>query len=125
MDGAEDALREGDLPGALDRQSEAMDALREGIRELGRALAENQQDSQPGQGQQQGDATGQVQPSNRDPLGRQLGESGQFGTDENLLQDEDVYRRAEELLQELRRRSSDRGRPQEELDYLERLLKRF
>ncbi|EAR50789.1 hypothetical protein OG2516_09328 [Oceanicola granulosus HTCC2516] len=126
MDGAEEALREGDLPGALDRQAEAMDALREGIRDLGDALAENQQDSQPGQGQQSGEnATGRVEPSRRDPLGRQLGDTGRYGTDENLLQGEDVYRRAEELLQELRDRSSDQQRPQEERDYLKRLLDRF
>ncbi|SLN21775.1 hypothetical protein ROA7023_00591 [Roseisalinus antarcticus] len=124
MDGAEDALREGDMAEAIDRQSEAMDALREGIRDLSRALAENSQE-QPGQGQQQGDATGRVEPMRRDPLGRQLGESGQFGTEENLLQGEDIYRRAEELLEELRRRSADQGRSEEELDYLRRLLKRF
>ncbi|ROU02805.1 TIGR02302 family protein [Histidinibacterium lentulum] len=125
MDGAEDALREGDMAEAIDRQSEAMDALREGIRSLGQALAENQQDGQPGQGQADGSQTGRVEPMRRDPLGRQLGESGQFGTEENMLQGEDVYRRAEELLDELRRRSSEQERPEEELDYLRRLLKRF
>nr|WP_317978256.1 TIGR02302 family protein [Histidinibacterium aquaticum] len=125
MEGAEDALREGDSAEALDRQAEAMDALREGIRDLGRAMAENGQEQQPGQGQAQGEANGRVEPRQRDPLGRQLGESGQFGTEENLLQGEDVYRRAEELLEELRRRSSEQGRPQEELDYLRRLLDRF
>ena len=123
MDGAEDALRDGDLPEAIDRQAEAMDALREGLRNLGQALAENQQ--QPGQGQQTGNADGQVTPAQRDPLGRQLGETGQFGTDQNLLQGEDVYRRAEELLEELRNRSADRERPELELDYLRRLLERF
>jgi uncharacterized protein (TIGR02302 family) len=125
MDGAEDALREGDMAEAIDRQSEAMEALREGIRSLGQALADNQQDQQPGQGQAEGNQTGRVEPMRRDPLGRQLGESGQFGTEENMLQGEDVYRRAEELLDELRRRSSEQERPEEELDYLRRLLKRF
>ncbi len=125
MDGAEDALRDGDLPGAIDRQAEAMDALRDGLRNLGQALAENQQDGQPGQGQQAGDAQGGVEPMRRDPLGRQLGQDGQFGTNENMLQGEDVYRRAEELLEELRRRSADQERPELERDYIRRLLERF
>ncbi|QQA45031.1 TIGR02302 family protein [Pelagovum pacificum] len=126
MDGAEDALENGDIPEAIDRQAEAMDALREGIRNLGDALAENQQDQQPGQGQADGEnATGRVEPQRRDPLGRQLGDTGRYGTDENLLQGEDIYRRAEELLEELRRRSSDQLRPEVERDYLERLLDRF
>ena len=124
MDGAEDALRDGDLPGAIDRQAEAMNALRDGLRNLGEALAENQQ-QEPGQGQQVGNADGSVEPLRRDPLGRQLGDTGQFGTDENMLQGQDVYRRAEELLDELRRRSADQERPALELDYLRRLLDRF
>jgi uncharacterized protein (TIGR02302 family) len=124
MDGAEQALREGDLAEAIDRQAEAMDALRDSIRNLGEALAQEQQ-SQPGQGQQAGEGDGQADPSRRDPLGRQLGNSGQYGSDENMLQGEDVYRRAEELLDEIRRRSSEQERPEVELDYLRRLLDRF
>ena len=41
-----------------------------------------------------------------------------------MLQDE-INRRAEELLQELRNRSADQERPEQELDYLRRLLDRF
>jgi len=126
MEGAEEALRGGDMAEAIDRQSEAMDALRDGMRNLGEALAENQQDQlQQGQGTQQGRAEGRPEPGRRDPLGRQMGNSGQFGSDESMLQGEDVYRRAEELLQELRDRSSDQQRPDLELDYLRRLLDRF
>ena len=36
-----------------------------------------------------------------------------------------VYRRARELLDEIRRRSGEQQRPTEELDYLRRLLERF
>ncbi len=53
-----------------------------------------------------------------------MGNSGQFGSEESVLQDE-INRRAQELLQELRNRSSDQKRPQIELDYLRRLLERF
>lgn len=125
MGGAEDALREGDLAEAIDQQAEAMDALRDGLRNLGQALAENQMDElEEGQGTQTGNAEGRPEPERRDPLGRQIGNSGQFGTEESMLQDE-INRRAEELLQELRNRSADQERPQIELDYLRRLLDRF
>ncbi|MDC1499792.1 TIGR02302 family protein [Octadecabacter sp.] len=125
MDGAEDALRDGDLAEAIDQQAEAMDALRDGLRNLGQALAENQMDElEEGQGTQTGNAEGRPEPERRDPLGRQIGNSGQFGTEESMLQDK-INRRAEELLQELRNRSADQERPQLELDYLRRLLDRL
>lgn len=124
MDGAEEALRDNDLAEAIDRQSEAMDALREGLRNLGEAMAENQF-QQEGQGQQQGQAGAEGGSQDRDPLGRQAGLDGQLGTRENLLQGEDIYRRAEEILDEIRRRAAEQDRPQPELDYLRRLLDRF
>ncbi|MHA7874801.1 TIGR02302 family protein [Roseivivax sp.] len=124
MEGAEEALRQDDLPGAIDQQSEAMEALREGMRNLGEALAQ-EQGQQPGQQGQQGMADGTDPGQQRDPLGRSSGTTGQVGTDEQLLQGEDVYRRARELLDEIRRRSGEGERPEEELEYLERLLERF
>jgi uncharacterized protein (TIGR02302 family) len=124
MDGAEDALRDGRMAEAIDRQAEAMDALREGLRSLGEALA--QSDNEPGQGETDGaQAEGRVEPARRDPLGRQLGNTGQFGSEENMLQGEDIYRRAEELLDEIRKRAAEQERPTPELDYLKRLLERF
>ena len=122
MDGAEQALRDGDTPRALDRQADAMDALREGMRSLGEALAEEQQQQQgQGQSQTQGDPSGR----GRDPLGRESGENGQLGSDEQMLGSENVRRRAQELLDEIRRRSGERTRPEQELDYLRRLLDKF
>ncbi len=124
MEDAEEALRNGDLPGALDRQAEAMEALRDGMRNFGEALAQEQRerDGQPGQGEQfaEGDPNGQ-----RDPLGREPGNAARIGSDRNLLQGEDVYRRAEELLGEIRRRQSDQLRPDDERSYLRRLLELF
>ncbi|WP_158969005.1 TIGR02302 family protein [Chachezhania sediminis] len=121
MEGAEDALENDDLAGAIDRQAEAMEALREGMRQLGEALAQEQQQGQPGQGQEDGNR----QARNRDPLGRPNGSGSQLSTDDGLLQGEDVYRRARELLDEIRRRSGDGERPEVERDYLKRLLERF
>lgn len=120
MEGAEDALRQDDFAGAIDQQSEAMEALREGIRSLGEAMAQQQQ-GQQGQGMAEGD----LQSQNRDPLGRNSGSNGSIGTDENLLQSDDVYRRARDLLDEIRRRSGEGERPEIELEYLRRLLERF
>lgn len=121
MDGAEQALRGNDLAEAIDQQAEAMDALRDGMRNMGEAMAEAEREQRGGQGQEMGRAGGE----RRDPLGRDSGTSGQTGTDENLLQGEDVYRRARDLLDEIRRRSGEGARPEEELDYLRRLLERF
>ncbi|PJI86440.1 uncharacterized protein (TIGR02302 family) [Yoonia maricola] len=124
MEGAEDALREGDLAEAIDRQAEAMDALRNGMRELGQAMAENQ-NAEPGQGSEQGEANGRPTPAQRDPLGREMGNTGQLGTDQELLGTGDINRRAEELLDEIRRRSAEQQRPEIERDYLRRLLDQF
>jgi uncharacterized protein (TIGR02302 family) len=124
MEEAEDALREGDLPGALDRQAEAMEALRDGMQEFGEALAENQLEGNPNA--QQGQEFGQADPNGqRDPLGREPGNSARIGSDRNMLQGEDVYRRAQDLLDEIRRRSGEQARPEGERDYLRRLLDMF
>jgi len=120
MRGAEEALRGDDLPGAIDRQAEAIEALREGMRNLGEALAENRQS--PGA---QGEDVGRAGDAQADPLGRVPGRGAQVGTQDNLLQGEDVYRRARELLDEIRRRTGEGERPEVELDYLRRLLERF
>ena len=123
MDDAEEALRNEDFAGALDNQAEAMEELREGMRQLAEQMAEQQQNQQGGQ---QGQQLGRGDPNGtRDPLGREPGENGRIGTDEQLLQGDDVYRRARELLDEIRRRSGEQERPTEELDYLRRLLERF
>ncbi len=131
MDEAEDALRGGDLAGAIDRQAEAMDALREGMRNLGEALAENGREGQEpteqaqGENGQEGSENGRPVPGRRDPLGRQLGQGGEVGTDQSLADGQGVSRRAEELLAEIRRRAAEQERPKIELDYLKRLLDRF
>lgn len=122
MEEAERALRNGDMAGALDSQAEAMEALREGMRNFGDAMAQQQQD---GEGTQ-GDRRAGVDPnSQRDPLGREPGDSARIGSDRNMLQGPDVYRRAQDLLDEIRRRSGEMSRPEDERDYLRRLLDLF
>lgn len=123
MDEAAEALERGDLADALDSQSDAMEAMRDGMSELGRALAQEQGATDPGQGL----ADGTTPPDRplQDPLGRQAGNSGAFGSDEGFEQREEAFRRARDLLDEIRRRSAEQDRPEIELEYLRRLLDRF
>lgn len=120
MDQAEQALRDGDLAEAIDRQAQAMEQLREGMTALGEALAQENQ-GQPGQNSSRNAGRSQ----STDPLGRQQGSAGAAGTDEGVEDREDVYRRARELLDEIRRRAGETDRDTFELDYLKRLLDRF
>jgi hypothetical protein len=101
--------------------------LREGARNLGEALAENgRTEADPNQQAGQGETPGgRPVPGRRDPLGRQLGQGGEFGTDQEMIDGEEVNRRAEELLAEIRRRAAEQERPKIELDYLKRLLEQF
>lgn len=121
MDEAERALRDGDLSGALDRQAEAMDRLRQGMRALDEAAREarraDQAEQQPGGNDEPG--------RSRDPLGREQGDSRAIGSDSNMAQGQDVYRRAQDLLDEIRRRAGEQQRADNELGYLKRLLDLF
>jgi uncharacterized protein (TIGR02302 family) len=120
MEDAAEALENGETGEALSRQADAMEAMRDGMRAMNEARAQDQREQQ---GDQAADETGDG--TSRDPLGRDRNQGGEVGTDDNLLQGEDVYRRAQDLLEELRRRSAELDRPEAELDYLRRLLDRF
>jgi hypothetical protein len=119
MEGAAEALRNDDLAGALGEQADAMEALREGMRNMGEAMAQQGQPGGPGS------ERGEPGMAQADPLGRERGQGRNAGTQENLLQGDDVYRRARDLLDEIRRRSGEGARPDVELEYLKRLLERF
>ncbi len=122
MDEAEQALRDGNLGDALDKQAEAMDALREGMKDFGRALAQNDPTGNQGGATE---ADRQDPTVGRDPLGRSLGAEGRMGSDANMLQGPDVYRRAQDLLDEIRKRAGEQNRPEDERSYLKRLLDLF
>ena len=138
LDEAEEAMREaekqlgqGNGDEALDAQGKAIDALRRG----GQNLAQQMQ-GQPGEGEgtenaygepdgrQQGRPSGQ-QRGSEDPLGRpQRQRDWADGRVKVPGADESATQRARRILEELRKRLGDPLRPQEELDYLERLLRR-
>ena len=112
---AEEALRRGDVDDALEAQEDALAGLRAGAEELARELLERMQEGQGegGQGEE-----------NRDPLGRPA--DGAFADGSGVdVPDEMSRARARDILEELRRRAAEAGRPQEELDYIDRLLDRF
>ena len=119
MDDAEQSLRDQDFAEALNNQAQALEALREGMRNLSEALSQGQNQA----GAQNGE--GQASSDQRDPLGRSQGAEGALGSQEGLEAGEDVYRRARDLLDKLRKRTTDQERSKRELDYLKRLLDRF
>lgn len=141
MEDAEQALREGDTGRALQRQADAIQSMREGMRALGDMMAgesqQGQEGQQPGQGQQPGDQPGQNAQGGQnqqpyrgrpmlDPLGRESGGGGNVITNgDPLAEGRDPAQRARDLLDEIRRRSGQQDRPQDERDYLGRLLDRF
>ena len=115
MRAAADALGAGDAAAALEAQDEALAELRAGAEQLAQELLERMQDAQgeAGQGEEQ-----------RDPLGRPS--EGAFADGSGVeIPDEMARARARSILEELRRRAAEAGRPQDELDYIERLLDRF
>ncbi len=135
MKEAEQGLQQGGRQGqgkAVDAQGKALEALRKGAQSLAQQMQQQQgQGQQAGQGQGQGpgDPNGQQRQGQNngrpDPLGR---ESHDRGDNSRSLYDPQglpAAQRAQKVLEELRKRLSDPTRPREELDYIERLLRRY
>ena len=105
-------LGSNDLPGSSVDQKNALDAMRSAATELENQLMKQMQKEQGRDGEE-------------DPLGRKEGANGNpFGSDVKMPTQSDLQR-ARGILLELRRRAGERGRPQQELDYIDRLLKEF
>lgn len=114
MGNAEAALDREDYATATREQSRALQEMREGAQEM----AQQMQQNSPQRYGQNGDTP-------RDPLGRpQRSEGPDQGTSVKVPDQIDIQR-AREILQELRRRLGDPMRPSQELEYIERLLRRF
>ncbi|MEM9443505.1 MAG: DUF4175 family protein, partial [Pseudomonadota bacterium] len=125
MRAARDALQGGQPGRAVDPQTNALDQLRQGgqamMQEMQQMMGQNPGEGQQGIGQQQ---FGQ-NPTDRDPLGRSMfnrGDADMFGPE---VPDDLDLGKARSIMEELHRRAGQRHRPAEELDYLERLLRRF
>lgn len=132
MGEAGEQLGQGQGEGALDAQGRALEALRRGAQNLAQ-----QMQGQPGEGGEPGEgAFGEPdgQPAGR-PSAQQRGREDPLGRPQRQRDwadgrvrvpgaDESATQRARRILEELRRRLGDPSRPMEELDYLERLLRR-
>ncbi|MDP2620470.1 MAG: TIGR02302 family protein [Hyphomicrobiales bacterium] len=115
MGEAAESLGQGDPGGALPEQGQALDNLRQGAQSLAQELAESMQN---GRGQARGRAP-------TDPLGRPLPSRGPELGSQVKVPDEIETQTVRRILEEVRRRLGEQNRPRIELDYLERLLRRF
>jgi uncharacterized protein (TIGR02302 family) len=114
MEKAEDALGKKDMEEAAEEQGEAIEQMRQSAKQMAEQMQKNAQQKM-GRG---GDTP-------RDPLGRpQKSQGPDLGTSVKVPDAIDAQR-AREILDELRKRSSESLRPPSELDYIDRLLKRF
>jgi uncharacterized protein (TIGR02302 family) len=117
MEKAEDRLSKGRSDAATGAQAQALDQLREGTQALADAMFDAISQNADPSGQRSSGAQ-------TDPLGRPTG-NGQNSSQSTELPDEMELQRARQILELLRKRAAELGRPQGELDYLERLLRRF
>jgi uncharacterized protein (TIGR02302 family) len=119
MRDAEGSLGQGEADNAVEGQGRALQNLRRGAQSMAEAMQ--------GLGDAFGEPGGpQAEAAERtDPLGRPV-RSREYGDDFTVkVPDEMDVQRARRVLEELRRRFGESGRPQMELDYIERLLRDF
>ena len=109
MERAQKLLKQQDLDGALSEEGQALDQLRKGMEKL----AEQMGEGGPG-GQRQG---------GKDPMGN--ARQGIDTSDSTEIPEKIDLQRAREILRELQEKMSNPNRSAQELDYFERLLKRF
>ncbi len=115
MNGAAGALGGGRRGKALEKQAEALRALRKGAGRLARQIARQRGQGRAGRFGSNRDGT--------DPLGRPLRDYGESrGPDRDMLPDESAVERARRILDALRERAARPDRPKRERDYIDRLL---
>jgi uncharacterized protein (TIGR02302 family) len=130
---AERAMR--DAAGALERrrpgeaigpQTDALDQLQQAARDLAQQF-QNQLGTALGKPSGEVGATDRAgrERIERDPLGRPVSNNGTYDRGDVKIPDENVLQKSRRILDELRRRAGERTRPEIELDYIDRLLKRF
>ena len=128
MRDAENSLDQGphSKGAAVEAQGRAVDALREGAQKLADAL-QGQGDGTTAGGEDEGQGSpGQLDAAGGiDPLGRPAGRYGGISAGRFDPLAAPAVERARRVLEELRRRLGEPGRPREELDYLQRLLRRY
>ena len=124
---AEGQLGQGQAGDAVDAQGRALEALQRGAQGLAQQMQGNGQPQQAdgSDGPPWPGAAGPGGPRNEDPLGRPTrNRDWSDGRVRIPGADESAAVRARRILEELRRRLGDPTRPSEEIEYLERLLRR-
>ncbi|MFN4310279.1 MAG: TIGR02302 family protein [Ferrovibrio sp.] len=119
MRDARESLRRGEPGEAMQGQTDALDQLRQGLNQMQQAQRGNPDGQAPSADSRQNQRN-QV----RDPLGRNTTGYENAG-EATAVPDMAPVERARRILEELQRRAGNRERPPVELDYLERLLRRF
>jgi hypothetical protein len=126
--GQQDRKGQRGQPGdAIGPQTEALDQLQQAARDFAQQLRQRLGKGwgDPGDdeiGATDRDQRGRVE---RDPFGRPTSTDGTFDQGDVRIPDENTLQKSRQILDELRRRAGERSRPPIELDYIERLLKRF
>jgi uncharacterized protein (TIGR02302 family) len=131
MRDAEGQLGQGREGGAVESQGRALEGLQRGMQgmaqQMQRMMGQNEGNEEGGEPGGPGNPQGRAQndPRNDDPLGRPT-RSREFSDGRVRIPgaNESAVERARRILEELRRKLGDPTRPQEELDYFERLLRR-
>ena len=119
MGEASGELGQGQRDEALGSQGEAMRGLREGARNMAQQLMQQGTGNEGNIGRH-----GEGRGEQRDPLGRPLPSQGEeYGQRDNMVPQEAEVERARRILDALRSRANQTGRPKLELDYIDRLLK--
>jgi uncharacterized protein (TIGR02302 family) len=108
MGNAQDALGQQSFDRAGGDQKNALQDLEQGAGQLAQQMMKQSGENQQGQ----------------DPFGRSDGANGRTGGDTKLPNASELAR-ARQILEELRRRAAQPGRPKQELDYIDRLLRMF
>lgn len=113
MQRAQELLKGKDLGNALSQEGQALDQLRKGMEQMAREMQ-----SMSGKG-------GSQKAGGKDPLGRPQSSKGMDTSESTKVPDKIDIQRAREILRNLQEKLSDPNRPAPEVDYIERLLKRF
>jgi uncharacterized protein (TIGR02302 family) len=127
MRDATEALQRRQPGEAIGPQAEALDQLQQAARDFAQQMQRRMQGQLGDPGDDEVGATDRLPRDRveRDPLGRPLSNNGTYDQGDVKIPDQNTLQKAREILDELRRRAGERFRPEIELDYIDRLLKRF
>ncbi|WP_341896587.1 TIGR02302 family protein [Ferrovibrio terrae] len=119
MRDARESLRRGEPGEAMQGQTDALDQMRQGLNQMQQAQRGNPDGQAPS-----ADARQNQRNPVRDPLGRNTTGYENAG-EATKVPDMAPVERARRILEELQRRAGNRERAPQELEYLDRLLRRF